>query len=832
MTAPNLRVVDNKEIGRWAIVVHPVRLDDTTQRAELDITQVRGIPTVINTMTFTEPYGPAEATLTFPGITPLESIGFGSKDLWWLQPDMDIEIYWFCTDPDVLNYLSWVGARPYLVWEGFVSGFDWRTGQGDQVSITCTGAMRMLDNRVAQRVVASRPWPFERAIERAFTEANRRHSTRLGNLKIELLPSSPRFAHEKRYVHGKWYDKQPWYLRPYNLQVGEQWSGLLTRELGTWGKVLSDYITMLLKSMYTETGQYTLQLDPGRIPVLRHRNNTLQSIISDGNYAMLINEQRNVQERFDGGDRDFVQEWIKANHPEDYVDYRKTLIVDLTHPGVNLQLSADYSQSVTTIYGNVNSSLMGMAYDGMQFEGSGNSYWYEPFAKTPWVDSDQPSKVRKWSVRREVYDEFPNDLTPGEAKQQARRFLSINGSPGLIGNLSLESVDPTVYDREGEQITFPRQLVQANNVIRLDGFNGQRPGPLVYVNEATFNAESDSLSCQIDSKFRDFMTTAEVLVRGRDALLPNHTISVRGGYSIGVSDPILPWSYAKGCGYFPYGSKWMWDQFFANGTEPEFYEDWLAMTSTFKPRDYPDAYSKIRRNPAGRGKRSQPIEATYFWNVRHANVKTHNSKVLLSEAGAIMGTQFICVNGAGELMPVTYHLSVWNMRQANANNTPRIPSNEKVFPGDVVLTEVTKPNGKKEWMYVDKDKKRYYKKSSHYPFYQHAWFAQDEQTGKKIEDLYVAQDLNAVLYGVGNHYDRPGYWPGAMRAGDLPTGLWNDSTEWSYEFNTNPAYTDLYSATLDPKEIALCPVLIFCDDAPDEDLYFLGRFYKKPEVGR
>ena len=36
------------------------------------------------------------------------------------------------------------------------------------------------------------------------------------------------------------------------------------------------------------------------------------------------------------------------------------------------------------------------------------------------------------------------------------------------------------------------------------------------------------------------MTTADVRLRGRDALLPNHTINVRGGYEMNISDPILP----------------------------------------------------------------------------------------------------------------------------------------------------------------------------------------------------------------------------------------------------------------------------------------------------
>lgn len=815
MSGPNVRVVDNREVGRWEIYAYPVSLKDNRQRSRIPITQVRGIPTVISSLTFTEPFGPGEAMLSFPGVTPLEPVGFGSQDLWWMQPDMDIDITWTCTDPQIREYLKWVGMPDYIRWEGFVSGFDWKVGQGDSVSVMCTGAMRMLDTRMAQRVVASRPVPFERAIERSFFEANRRHTTRLQELKIELLPSAPRYARTRRYINGKWYNNKPWYMQPVGLNEGDQWSGLLTRELGTWGKLLSDYIAMLLKVMYTETGQYTLQLDPGRKPVLRHRNNTLQSIFNQTEVGRA------------------------ESAPMAYYDSRRTLIVNLTHPGVTLSLSSDYSQSITTIYGNVRTTLTGTEYNGVQFEGDGTTYWYEPFAKTPWVDSDQgntpwanadwKSRVRPWAVRREIYDEFPEGLTVEEAKQQARRFLSINGSPGLIGNLTLDSCDPAVYDKTGELITFPRQMVGANTVIRLDGFAGEYPGPLVYANEVTYNAESDTLNCQIDSKFRDFQTTAQVKIAGRDALLPNHTMNVKGGFTMGVQDPIFPWSYAKGCGYYPYGSEKIWQEFSKNGSEPEFFEGWEQMTRAYPPREYPWAYTGIRSNPHGRGTKNDPIAATYFWNVRKANLQSHNSRVLLSQEGNIMSTQFMCVDRDGVRQNVSFHVSIWNRPDANANNTPRIPTNEKVFPGDVVLTQVTKKNGKKAWMYIDADRTRFYEKGSHYPFYEHAWFAVDEATGKKAEDgLIVPADVQAILYGAGNYYDRPGFWPGVMRNGDAPTGLHADTTEWSYTMKDLPGYTDLYSAEL-TKANMMCTVLIYCDDAPAQDLFFIGRLFKRPE---
>ena len=837
MSAPDVRLIDNKPVGRWDIYAYPVLPRDHRSRTRIPVTRVRGLPTVINSLTFTEPFGPAEASLTFPAVSALEPLGFGSQDLWWLQPDIDIDIVWTATDPQFLEYIDWVNTdmapgwtpmRPYLRWEGFISGFDVRVGQGEGVTVNCTGAMRMLDYRVAQRVVSSRPVPFEYAIANAFREANARHTTRLQELAIELYPWSPYYRKTQRYINGKWYDSKPWYMQPKGVQENQQWSGLLTRELGTWGKVLSDYVMMLLKVMYTESGQYTLQLDPGRQPVLRHRTNTVQSIQTA---PSLLSEELN-----DPAAVDYVRKHLTASKEPAYVDPRRMLVVDLTHPGVNLNVANDFSQSVTTIYGNVATTYTGTSYNGMQFEANGTDYWYEPFAKTPWVDSDQGAKVRPWAIRREVHDDFPEGLTPAEAKMQARRFLSLNSSPGLVGSLSMESVDPMVRHKDGELITFPRQLVGANMIVRLDGLQGQRPGPLVYVNEANYNAESDALNLQIDSKFRDFMTTADVRLRGRDALLPNHTINVRGGYEMNISDPILPWSYAKGCGFFPYESRKMWERFTTDGNDPEFYEGWQQMTRTFPPKDHPEWYSTVVASPFGRGTKNKPMDPIWFWNIWPGNAKHSNAKVLLSQAGTIMNTQFIAVDKDGNIVPVSYHVSVWALASANGNNTPEIPSNEKKFPGNVVLTEVTKKNGTKEWMYAP-DGRRWYKKNGHYPFFPHAWFDYDDTTGKRIDEAKTINpaDADAIVYGVGNHYDRAGFWPSTFReaaaSGGSPTGMFVDSSEWTYTMERFREWTDNYSEEMSYKTAMKFNVLIFCDDRPKENIYFLGRFYKKPEEG-
>jgi hypothetical protein len=376
MSAPNVRLIDNKPSGVWTVVIHPVLPNDHTRRKEVDISRVRGIPTVINSVTFTEPFGPAEASLTFPAVSPLEPLGFGSQDLWWLQPDADVEIYWTPTDPVFLGWANWVndasfadleayqGRRPLtaLCWEGFVSGFDWRVGSGDSVTVTCTGAMRMLDYRVSKRITTAVPMPFEQALTKAFTDANAAHNTRLGPLNVHLLPSSPVYQNTRRFINGKWYDKKPWYMQPNGLQPGQRWSGLLTREMGNWGKLLSDYIAMLLKVMYTETGQYTLQLDPGRIPVLRHRNNTLQSIVTDGEYGGMLAGQRGEGLRAGVGQ---VQPPGGLRRLPAHADPG-----DVTWPGVSLNINSGLrAGDHHHLRQRGPTTLTGTTYNGMQFRG-------------------------------------------------------------------------------------------------------------------------------------------------------------------------------------------------------------------------------------------------------------------------------------------------------------------------------------------------------------------------------------------------------------------------------------------------------------------------------
>lgn len=807
MPAPNVRLIDNRETGHWKIFAYPY-----SQRSDsivpVNITTVRGIPTSIGSLTFTEPFGPAEASMSFPSISPLEPVGMGSQDLWWLQPDMNIDIMWTATDTQTKELLTWLGLPTSMIWEGFVTSFDWKSGQGESVSISCTGAMRMLDNRVSQQVVANRPWPFEKAIENAFTDADNRHPTRLQPLRIVLANNSPIYEPKTRTTkRGEVRFVDPLYLRPVHVSPGQSWTGMLTRELGTWGKVLSDYVYTLLKVMYTENGQYTIQLDPGRQPVLRNRVHAINDITNPGSAIILGNQQPG----------------------EVNVDERKQLILDLTLPGVSVSATSDYGQTITTIYGTVNTTYSGTSYDGKVFDYNGR-YSYEPFAKTPMVDKDQ-SVFKYHQVRREIYDTFPDGLTVTEAQKAARKHLSINGSPGIIGNVTLDGVDPTVLNQSGERVTFPRQMIKADMVIRLDGLHGETPGPLVYINEVTHNVDGDQVSFQVDSKFRDYAVTEEVKYRGRDALLPNHTINTKGDYSLQIQDSIEPWSYEKGCGYFPLMSQFMWKNYSANrnGDEPDFYEGWEEMTTAFPPKTYGFYYSKIERSKKGRGTAKDPVKADRFWNVPNSKEYEWNGRVRLAQAGSIMMSRFICVNKHGRIIPASFHVSVWQAQNASAEWTPQIPSNHKVRPGKDILTKL---HG--EWMYHPEGSHRFYQKSSRYPFYKNAWF-------DKLEDGLVAGttelmplDTAGNLYqGWGNYYEKAGYWPDSSRTpGAEPTGVFQDATEFAFDQGSQQGFNNTVELYKDnPIEKMYATILIFCDDFPDEDIYFIGRLYKKPEGG-
>ena len=222
MAKPRAQLLDFGGSGRWQVVAKPWRSDP------VNVTVFRDAPTEVSGISTTDPFGPAAATLRFPAVTLLESLGSG--DLEWLAPETDVDIAWVS------------GDQALWTWEGYFSSYDY---DQDGLSVSCSGAMRQLDNYQAKPEYLFQPLPYEEAIRRAFMN------------KPDLRMAAPTVAG----MFPDWWQlvfspdaypaDRPW-LMPSEVRAGQLWSGMLTRETGHWEPMLTSYVQGLLSSMHTD----------------------------------------------------------------------------------------------------------------------------------------------------------------------------------------------------------------------------------------------------------------------------------------------------------------------------------------------------------------------------------------------------------------------------------------------------------------------------------------------------------------------------------------------------------------------------------------------------
>jgi hypothetical protein len=582
----------NKPTGYWIPYVLPKGERFISKPTRMVIDTVRTVPTLVSAVGNTDPYGPSTATLTFPGITLLDDPGEG--DLWWLIGEQDVEIHWFDVETNGSIYQ----------WEGSMQSFDWAENDtGNELVVTCQGAMLQLDSFLATPNYPYQPLPYELEIANQFQG---RPSLRLAPMLIEFPAWWTR-----TYTKSYW-DALALYRRPQKMTNGQQWTGMLTRNTGEFDPALQ-HIGNLLGSMFTDRGQFTLMLDKGRQPVLRHRER-----VESPNAA--------------------------------------TLVVDMLMPGVKVtSMTKDHSQKVNAVYAS-GTTIKGVTFNGMQVSPDGSRTWYEPYAYRREVEPDMTSN--QWfdqgMMRREVNISFSEGSSEDEARVVAERHLTRYADAGLTGTLFL-SVDPTKFGIQGP-VTYPRQLVRAGMHIQIKNLFGRPDGVLFHITEST--SDDSGTTMTLDSKFRDQLTVQEVRARGRDAQAPTRLLSINQ-YAPTQQDLLFPWSYTLGSGYVPRGSRSL---FSGMPQDMEFpWEDW---TRKRPPRDPVWAKDYIRIGPASNN-------ADYNWAlVASANpLDGLAHHVRLSQAGEAKLFQIAAYDRNGNIMQVPFHVSFYT----NEIQVPSMP---------------------------------------------------------------------------------------------------------------------------------------------------------------
>jgi len=568
--------------GYWRIWFYP---GGAGSQAE-DVTFFRNIPTNVESIGTSDPFGPTTAVLTFPVITFLDELGAG--DLRWLKQETDVDICWMTPDSDT----------PVYRWEGYALSFDYGTDNG--LTVTCTGAAFQADNWLAKPEYVYQPIPYETAIRRQFTD---RPDSRLGSLTIEW-PSWWR----NRFALSDYVNK-PLYLRPVGLEDGQMWSGYVTRSTGSFDEVLTGYIQGLLSNMHTEYGQFTIALDPGRQPVLRHRD--------------------------------------RVTAPDE-----NTFVVDAIAPGVACTFTRDYSQRLNVVYGQ-GKALNGATFSGMRVSADGTNITHEPYAYRPVV---HPVNMNDWYdrtvMRKEVNLSFHEGVSEAEARQISKSHLQRFADPGVTGSITL-TTDPL---RNG--IPTTRMLITAGSTIQVKGLFGRSEGVLFHITEVETSPESTNLT--VDSRYRDQLTVQEVMARTRDSLAPVRLLTV-GQYKPNIPDMLFPWSYADGSGHIPKASVSLFD-----GAPPDLTFPWEDWTRQRPPRDPQWSSSYIRVGPAS-------SNADENWANMRATISDFKPyPVRMSQAGEARLLQVAAFDANGSLLRIPFHVSIFRTNGVSYTSMPML----------------------------------------------------------------------------------------------------------------------------------------------------------------
>lgn len=743
---PQVSIADTGSTGRWTVTISDPLL------GTVDITTVRGFTTEIIRLVSTDPFGPSMAQLRFPGLSALDSLGEG--DLRWWRPFNDIDIVW---SSDLVR--SFGPVRSEIRWEGYIAGESTSfTDDGGMIQMTCKGALMLADNTVVMPEYPQRPWPFEHAIAHALVRCRAANGNRFAPLRIEFPDDWPLVYRRD--------ETEKWWLEPLAVQDGEKWSGLVTRETGQFNKALSDYIAGLLSSMHTPTGQFTLMVDPGRVPVLRHRD----------------------------------------RYGDDH-----TALIDMVSPGVNLDITCDYEAKVDTVFGR-GRGLDGISFSNMQFESSGATAYYLPFAhhQTTYPAQGNPYR-RPGAVRRDVALTFHEGMSAAEAARAAELYRQRFARPGWTGTLSLNS-DPYVETPYG-RATVPRHTIVAGDAIRVLHFQGRDTGALFHVSEANHNIMDGSTSLTVDTVFRDHLTTEEVRLRGRDALTGSMHLTT-GQYNVSIRDQLLPWG--PDSGYLPVDSKALFagvEEAAVSVTEQMPFP-WEQLTMSRPPKDerWSACYVRI---PA-----ASP-DVTQNWNT----VSSHKNATIiqLSQAGAIQLLQVMAVDADGRRMDVPFHISFYMNTGTCAADMPKLNNrgwSPPLFPGTV---------------------------EGPYPFFPGAWeqINSDGTVPQNLQWNLPAEGVGMVA-GFGTALIPAGYYPGDPRNdGVAPTGMLSVQDAFSYDisgfqkdFDPMKPYDPDGTEGNSFKTSGLFGVMIYCDSVWDggtgglvrrsKDVYFVGRLFRKP----
>lgn len=714
---PRAQVSIDVAYGGWLLYL------TAPEQGRYEASVVRGVITQIGSLDDEDPFGWTNTTLTFPSLSIFDRPGSG--ELSWLSKEANVDLVWTGPLPAGYPYAS-------MVYEGYIEGFDY---SDDGLVATVKGAMYQGDNYQAKPEYLAQPLPYEVAIARQFA----------GRPDSRLAPFTVAWPiwWTKRYAPVA---KANGAFIPTGVSPGDRWTALLTRETGRWEDMLSSYVRTLLGGMYTERGRFSLDLLPGRRPVLVHRD------------AL-----------------------VAAN--------ASTIVLDPANHGVKLTLSEDWSQTGNVYYGQ-NKSLQGQSSSGMVVSKDGQQTSYQPLAALRQVDppTDRNGWLQNSRMRREKVLQLQQGLDRAQSETVGGFQLRLSAEPGLVGTAVL-SADV----RMSGGGVLSRFCVRSGMSLQIPGALGNEAGIFLHIAKVSRDLMGGSVTLTLDSKYRDALTVAEVMTRGRDALnVPRMLIG--GLFTPPVPDQLVPWSYAEGSGYIPSGAGHNALPLFRDMPDNVVFP-WESWTSSHPPGEaaWNSCYIPI-------GPKSANADSNWAVATSRGDGK-YGFPVRMAQAGTIRLIQVAAYDADGFVLKVPFHISLYSSNGVAVHAMPMIPSG--VVDG--------------------------YAASQHYPFFDGAWENYKADGTQAPNEITAAVQSAGLVRGWGTGKIKAGYWPGSSGSG-APTGLLVDEDSWGIQVPVGGGTGDWGINPYSTKQAATYAgymyVMIYCDAQAFDQVFFLGRCYR------
>jgi len=703
----------------------------STDGRNVDITTVRGVPTMITSFSSADPFGDASAVLSFPGITPLDDMD--SIELRrWLRFYSDIDIYWAPATPapgnaDPVDLVIDPATNranltaPYTnavkVWEGYIASMAFNDESGLEVS--CQGALFQVDRYKAKPFFPNRPWPLEALIAEQFALI-RRPGLRTKPLVMTWPTGWTRVAPAPE-------TGQPTFYAP-AVAAGAKWTGYYSRETGAWDASLTGFVQDQLTPMITRP-EDGASVAPGDQWTIRKRINRVPEMM--------------VRNR---------------NRPPDFE-------VWVGQPGVKLSVTGDSTQCENVIYGQ-GSDLGGGSWNGSIISNDGSRTDYEPLAYWSAVWPPDSSLNSPGVFVTEAYTKFANGFSQDQAEDVAQQYLARDREPGWTGSITL-NVDPST--------TMSRWQVAAGMTVLLKGFMGTGIyGTRFHISAVSCSPESGTVDLTVDTRYRDLLTVQETILRNRDPLTPIKMLQVNRA-SNAVEDIQQPWNYSAGSGNIPTKSK----DFHKTRPLGEGFP-YAAWAAGHPPTTNPDYYVKCNASSSS-----------------YVNRWAGPIAILTSERGEIIRTEFAAYDKNGKVLKIPFHVSIYSL-DVSADEMP------------------TAANGVGPSPYIN-----------------NAFESKDPTTGQDWPPSNYLAPPDSFIVGWGNRvngvYNRAGFYTGAEADGHPPTGLFVDSTSWSYDNTGNIEYDPTLPNGLQD-DLAVTIYAMFYAEA-SQPVYFMGRLFRKNPGG-